>query len=396
MPAETAARFEALESQAAKIMGVFASAGYEPVAPAIIQPAGVFLDCIGEEIRRRTYVFTDPDGVELCLRPDLTIPSCRLYLERYPDAQAEARYAYNGPAFRYPNGDASNGDAGTSPAREFRQAGIECFGAPDREAADVEMLALTLEALREAGAPPFRLHFGDLGLFRVLLGALPIPQRWRDRLCGAFWRPKSFHTLISRLTTPAAVFTDETIAHLADCLDPSNFESARDCVGRYLDKHGVEFIGARSLDDITQRLIGAAADMHERPLDNSVVELLHAYLAISGTPAEAITAIERLTQNARLDISAAIDSCRRRQALLREAGIKAEEAQFSTVFGRQFEYYTGFVFQAELPERGRAGRIAGGGRYDGLLSAIGAPVSTPAIGAAIHTERLLAAKEAAA
>ncbi len=396
MPAETASRFEALESQAAKIMRVFAGQGYEPVAPAIMQPAGVFLDCIGEEIRRRTYVFTDPDGVELCLRPDLTIPSCRLYLERNPDAATEARYAYNGPAFRYPNGDASNRDADTSPAREFRQAGIECFGAPDREAADVEVLALTLEALREAGVPPFRLHFGDLGLFRALLAALPIPQRWRDRLCGTFWRPKSFHAVVERLTTPAAVFTDEAIAHLADCLNPSNVESARECVGRYLDKHGFEFIGARSLDDITQRLIGAAADMHERPLDNWVVELLHAYLAISGTPADSIRAIERLSQDAKIDMEAAIKNCRRRQALLQETGIKAEDALFSTVFGRQFEYYTGFVFQVELPKRGPAGQIAGGGRYDGLLSAIGAPVNVPAIGAAINTERLLVAKEAAA
>jgi ATP phosphoribosyltransferase regulatory subunit len=393
MPAETASRFEALENQAAKIMGVFASAGYEPVAPAIIQPAGVFLDCIGEEIRNRTYVFTDPEGTELCLRPDLTIPSCRLYLERNPSAATEARYSYNGPAFRYPNGDA---DTDTSPSREFRQAGIEQFGAPDREAADVEALALTLEALREADAPPFRLHFGDLGLFRALLGALPIPQRWRDRLCGAFWRPKNFHAVIGRLTTPAATFTDDAIAHLADSLDANNMEGARESVGRYLDERGVEFIGARTLDDITQRLIGAAADMHERPLDNSIVQLLHAYLAISGTPAEAISAIERLTNNAKLDISAATESCRRRQTLLKEAGIQAEEALFATDFGRQFEYYTGFVFQMELPELGHAGRIAGGGRYDGLLNAIGAPASAPAIGAAIHTERLLAAKEAAA
>jgi ATP phosphoribosyltransferase regulatory subunit len=393
MPAETAARFEALENQAAKIMGVFAGAGYEPVAPAIIQPAGVFLHCIGEEIRNRTYVFTDPEGAELCLRPDLTIPSCRLYLERNPDARTEARYSYNGPAFRYPNSEV---DADASRSREFRQAGIECIGAPDREATDVEVLALTLDALAQTGAPPIRLHFGDLGLFHALLAELPIPERWRDRLGHTFWRPQSFHAVVSRLTTPAATFTDETIARLADSLSADDFAGARERVGRYLDENKLEFIGARTLDDITQRLIDAAADMHERPLDNSIVQLLQAYLAISGTPAEAVAAIEQLTKDAKLDISAALESCARRQGLLKKAGIKAEEALFATDFGRQFEYYTGFVFQMELPERGPAGQLAGGGRYDGLLKAIGAPASAPAIGAAIHTERLLAAKEAAA
>ncbi len=34
----------------------------------------IFLDRSGEEIRRRTFAFTDPAGNELCLRPDLTIP----------------------------------------------------------------------------------------------------------------------------------------------------------------------------------------------------------------------------------------------------------------------------------------------------------------------------------
>ncbi len=101
MAAEYALNFEALESQAATLMESFKAAGFEQVAPSIIQPADIFLDRIGESLRGRTYVFTDLSGEELCLRPDLTVPVSRLYLERHPDAQSLARYCYNGPAFRY-------------------------------------------------------------------------------------------------------------------------------------------------------------------------------------------------------------------------------------------------------------------------------------------------------
>ena len=80
MAAETARQFEALERQAAGLMAAFVRAGCEAVAPAIIQPADVFLDVVGEELRSRTYVFSDPEGHELCLRPDLTIPVCRMHL----------------------------------------------------------------------------------------------------------------------------------------------------------------------------------------------------------------------------------------------------------------------------------------------------------------------------
>src|SRR5262249_10278056 len=101
MAAESARKFEALEAQATALLDVFKRAGYEQVAPSIIQPADIFLDQIGEQVRSRTYVFTDLAGHELCLRPDLTVPVSRLYLERYHDASTPARFCYNGPAFRF-------------------------------------------------------------------------------------------------------------------------------------------------------------------------------------------------------------------------------------------------------------------------------------------------------
>jgi ATP phosphoribosyltransferase regulatory subunit len=51
------------------------------------------------------------------------------------------------------------------------------------------------------------------------------------------------------------------------------------------------------------------------------------------------------------------------------------------------------VFQVEGAGMDETEPVAGGGRYDGLLSALGAPRAVPAVGSAIHTERLLAAVE---
>ena len=132
MTAEGAIEFEALEAQAASLMSLFGKAGYERVAPAFIQPASLFLDRIGEALRARTYVFTDPNGDELCLRPEMTIPVCRVFLERGEDS-ANAKYCYNGPAFRI-----QEGKPDLLRPREFRQAGIEFFGECG-EAADLEV-----------------------------------------------------------------------------------------------------------------------------------------------------------------------------------------------------------------------------------------------------------------
>jgi histidyl-tRNA synthetase len=63
-------------------------------------------------------------------------------------------------------------------------------------------------------------------------------------------------------------------------------------------------------------------------------------------------------------------------------------------FGRIIEYNTCFVFELWSRDKEGAVQIAGGGRYDRLLENFGAPANTPAIGCAIRTERVLAARRA--
>ena len=162
---------EALERQNAALMAVFERAGFDQIAPDIIQPADIFLERSGEDIRARTFVFTDPSGAEMCLRPDLTVPACRYHLSHAGDPATEQRYCYLGPAFRFP-------DELLSP-QEFTQAGLEWFGAAAGIAAEARVLKLTISALEAAGLNKFRVTFGDLGLFSALLADTDMPERWR-------------------------------------------------------------------------------------------------------------------------------------------------------------------------------------------------------------------------
>jgi ATP phosphoribosyltransferase regulatory subunit len=90
-------------------------------------------------------------------------------------------------------------------------------------------------------------------------------------------------------------------------------------------------------------------------------------------------------------ITAALDAFQRRRALIEESGIALADVPFSGEFGRNVAYYSGFVFEVLTSGLGSASPVAGGGRYDGLLKAVGAASNVPAVGGAIHTERLLAA-----
>jgi ATP phosphoribosyltransferase regulatory subunit len=64
--------------------------------------------------------------------------------------------------------------------------------------------------------------------------------------------------------------------------------------------------------------------------------------------------------------------------------------RFSTAFGRGVDYYTGFEFELHDPQSDGANPLVAGGRYDGLLTRLGASSPIPAVGFAVWIERLAA------
>lgn len=372
---------EGLDRQATIIMAIFARAGFEPIAPPVIQPADVFLDLIGEDLRSRSYVFADPSGAELCLRPDLTIPACRLYLERYGNTSAAARFAYNGPVFRYQPA----GGSLTRP-REFRQAGIESFGAADPAKAEAEVLALTVESVRAAGLRAFRLQFGDLGILDALLRAIDMPERWRARLRHHFWRPAAFRRQLHAMQQSSDQKND--VIPTAELRDKA---AALVAVGRHLDRSGLIVQGTRTIEDIAEHLSDRASDRRSEPLTRETINLLEAYLALDAPALDAAPRIGELARKFGIDLDEALVRYEDRLKLAADEGIDVAQAQFSASFGRAFEYYTGFVFEIRTPALDEATPVGGGGRYDTLVQAISGGAPVVAVGAAIHMERLLLA-----
>jgi ATP phosphoribosyltransferase regulatory subunit len=386
MAGRSAAERQELEAVRQAVMAVFAARAFETIVPDILQPADVFLDRSGENIRSRTFVFTDPSGAELCLRPDLTVPTCRFHLTHQADPRSEARYCYCGPAFRFQPGGADR----LHPS-EFDQAGVEWFGASDAEFAEAEILAMTVRAVEAAGLRRYTIRLGDLGLFEALLQSVAMPERWHRRLSHQFWRPKQFRALLDQLTG-AAARPRTSISGLIDELAQAGGADPEALVERQLQAEGLALIGGRNVPEIAARLVEKALDRAERPLSPADAMQIETYLALSASPAVAARELDRLAPALGSPMIEAVRRFHRRNALLAAGGFALDAPTFAGVFGRQLEYYTGFVFQLEAdgPD-GTQLAIAGGGRYDRLLSDIGSPYPVPAVGCAIHTERLAAA-----
>lgn len=362
-------------------LAVLADAGALRVEPPILQPADGFLDTVGEDIRKRLFLTQGIDGATLCLRPDFTIPVCRAHVE---SGRVEPIvYSYGGRVFRQRSGETG----------EFLQAGAELLGHEDRAQADAQCLSLTVKALAACGAVPDGIAVGDEDLFSALLDALGLAPTVRQRLRGAFGDRERLRSLADRLVSGAG--TDGLTAHagVLSALAGQDRQGAQALVEDLLSIAGIGTVAGRTPHEIAERFLDQA-DAARAGLDAQRRAILDAYLSIGGPMPDAVDELGRffgtLTLEHKLDADAfgrAVAEFRRRMDLIEAAGVDARRLHFSAGFGRAIDYYTGFVF--EIAARDGSGRpLAGGGRYDALLTLLGANTPVPAVGFSVWIERL--------
>ena len=356
------------------LIASFERAGYARVEPAILQPAEPFLDLSGEDIRKRMYLTTDPQGRELCLRPDLTIPVSRDYLAS-PAAGKPRGFCYLGPVFRH---RAEGGG-------EFLQAGIESFGRPDTAAADAEMLALGLDATAHYGLGAPDIRMGDVALFSALVAALDLAPAWKRRLIKDFNHKTSLAHDLDRLTIGASNGRSEYQGVLA-ALAGSDPKGAHALVTDLLSIAGITAVGGRSVGEIAEHFLEQAALGAQTSLPRETRALIEKFLAIAGDPGQAAAKLRAFAREGKI----ALDAFESRTAVLAARGVDVSRIRFSTGFGRGLDYYTGFVFELHDPLGRAVGPLVAGGRYDGLLTRLGSARAIAAVGFAVWIERLAA------
>ena len=344
-------------------------AGYVRCEPPLLQPASAFFES-GENMRGRLYLTSDLAGAELCLRPEYTIPVCRHYLAS-ADFGRPAAYSYCGSVFRL----RKDGPG------EFVQAGIESLGRTDREAADAEILALSLEAAGLAYGARLDTVVGDAGLFSDLIDALAIPAQWRRRITRGLAQGKSLDAILEAPRNG----TDHSGVLAA--LSNVDAKGARALVEDLLSIAGITAVGGRNAAEIADRFLEQAALKGGSGIAPEARSVIERFLSIEIEPDEAASALRDLADDARLDIMPALDRFEHRLGFIAARGLAVGSLRFSARFIRNLDYYSGFVFAARDAARPDMPAIVTGGRYDRLLTSLGATTEVPAVGAALWNDR---------
>ena len=147
-----------------KMRRIFELYGYEEIATPTIEHLELFTIKSGEAIIEETYAFEDKSGRKLALRPELTAPVMRFYIEKFQMEPKPLKFYYFANCFRYDRPQKGR-------YREFWQFGCELIGT-DKPEAIAELIAMAYHVLEEAGLRNIILRIGNLDILRRFLDEL--------------------------------------------------------------------------------------------------------------------------------------------------------------------------------------------------------------------------------
>jgi histidyl-tRNA synthetase len=153
---------------------VFETYGYQEIKTPIFEDLSLFTLKSGEGIIEEIYHFQDKGGRDLALRPELTAPVARIYLNQLQKAPKPIKMYYFGSCFRYERPQAGR-------FRQFWQLGCELIGgkSPDSEA---EIIAMAAHCLEELKLKDYQIHLGNLGILRGILSQDSISAEHQDQI----------------------------------------------------------------------------------------------------------------------------------------------------------------------------------------------------------------------
>ncbi|MGD1979179.1 MAG: histidine--tRNA ligase [Akkermansiaceae bacterium] len=266
--------------------------GFIEYETPIVEATELYLKKSGGELGTQLFRFEDQGGRDVTLRPEVTASLGRLLIASQRDYPKPLRWFEIGQCFRYEAPQAGR-------TREFYQFNVDLIGEADA-AADAELIALTIELMRELGFKE-----GDFVI------------RLSDR---RYWQ---------------------------------------------------NFAEGKGLDESQTAELLAIVDKLERDKDGAS----EAKLSKLGLTLEEVESAIKEPSDLSDDLNAVL-------ADLEARGMRQDvEVDLSIVRG--LAYYTGVVFEVfDAQKQKRA--VAGGGRYDTLVSALSeGKVDLPAVGFAI-------------
>ncbi len=156
------------------LTALFARRGYDEIITPEVEYYDLFSLAGNAMPQERMLKIIDRSGKILVMRPDCTTPIARVAATKLKDMVLPQRLYYNQTVFR-------SGESHVGGSSEIAQCGEELIGASG-EKADLEIIAMAVDALRARGLENFHIESGHAGFFRAMAKELEMDREQLETL----------------------------------------------------------------------------------------------------------------------------------------------------------------------------------------------------------------------
>ena len=141
--------------------------GFREVETPIFEDAELFILRSGPNVLKELYAFEDKGGRQIALRPEMTAPVVRMFVNGMSNEPKPIKVFYFGQCFRYERPQSGR-------YREFFQFGAEIIGGATPET-DAEAIALASAMIKQIGIKDYRIRIGHIGVLRQRIADAGVP-----------------------------------------------------------------------------------------------------------------------------------------------------------------------------------------------------------------------------
>ena len=142
--------------------------GFREVATPMFEESELFILRSGPNVLKELYAFKDKGDREIALRPEMTAPVVRMFVNGMSNEPKPIKVFYFGQCFRYERPQSGR-------YREFFQFGSEIIGNAGA-ATDAEAIALAAAMIKALGLKDYRIRIGHIGVLRQRITDAGVPK----------------------------------------------------------------------------------------------------------------------------------------------------------------------------------------------------------------------------
>ena len=142
--------------------------GFREVETPIFEDAELFILRSGPNVLKELYAFKDKGDREIALRPEMTAPAIRMFVNNMSNDPKPIKIFYFGQCFRYERPQSGR-------YREFFQFGAELIGSATPET-DAEVISMAASMIKALGLNEYKIRIGHIGVLRQRIADIGVPK----------------------------------------------------------------------------------------------------------------------------------------------------------------------------------------------------------------------------